>query len=75
MTKRRKESLEALADILNSQQGKQFDAVVAGHTDDLPIQKAATKAASSDELVSVGTQSDQRVNVMVNDGMEADTRQ
>ena len=41
--------------ILNSEQGKQFDAVIAGHTDDMLIQKPSTKAGSSDQLVPVGT--------------------
>jgi chemotaxis protein MotB len=36
--------LKALCDILNSKQGKNFDAIIAGHTDDVPIKKPATKA-------------------------------
>jgi chemotaxis protein MotB len=37
-------SLKALADIMNSAEGKQFDIVIVGHTDDVPIKRPATKA-------------------------------
>ncbi|MDO8301628.1 MAG: OmpA family protein, partial [Sedimentisphaerales bacterium] len=66
-----KEALKALAGILNSEQGKQFDAVIAGHTDDMLIQKPSTKQAhptnwhlSAHRAISV-------LNVMVEDGMES----
>jgi chemotaxis protein MotB len=36
------ESIKALADIMNSDEGKQFDIVIVGHTDDMPIKKAET---------------------------------
>lgn len=36
------ESLKALAGIMNSAEGKQFDMVIVGHTDDVPIKKAET---------------------------------
>ncbi len=36
--------LQALCRIMNSPEAKNFDLVVAGHTDDVPIKKAATKA-------------------------------
>ena len=36
--------LQALCKIMNSPAAKDFDLVVAGHTDDVPIKKAATKA-------------------------------
>jgi chemotaxis protein MotB len=38
------ESIKALCRILNTEQAKEFDIVVAGHTDDLPILKPETKA-------------------------------
>jgi chemotaxis protein MotB len=38
------EAVKALCGILNSEQGSQFDVVVAGHTDDIPIRRADTKA-------------------------------
>jgi chemotaxis protein MotB len=37
------ESLKALGRILNTDQAKEFDIVIAGHTDDLPILKPETK--------------------------------
>ncbi|MCU0917695.1 MAG: OmpA family protein [Planctomycetes bacterium] len=39
------EVVRTLCGILNSEQAKQFHIVVAGHTDDLPIQRAQTKVA------------------------------
>jgi chemotaxis protein MotB len=36
------ESIKALAEIMNSDEGGQFDIVVVGHTDDVPIKKPAT---------------------------------
>lgn len=38
------EAIKALSKIMNSEEAGQFDIVIAGHTDDVPIQKAATKA-------------------------------
>ena len=38
------EAVKALCRILNSDQAKEFDIIVAGHTDDLPILKPETKA-------------------------------
>lgn len=38
------EAIKTLSGILNSQQAKQFDIIVAGHTDDIPILKPATRA-------------------------------
>jgi chemotaxis protein MotB len=36
------ESIKALAGIMTSTEGEQFDMVVVGHTDDVPIKKAST---------------------------------
>jgi chemotaxis protein MotB len=36
------EALKALAGIMDSAEGKQFDMVIVGHTDDVPIKKAET---------------------------------
>ncbi|MHC4855042.1 MAG: OmpA/MotB family protein [Planctomycetota bacterium] len=36
------ESIKALAGIMNSDEAKQFDVVIVGHTDDVPIKKAET---------------------------------
>jgi chemotaxis protein MotB len=38
------EAVKSLCGILNSQEGKKFDIIIAGHTDDLPILKADTRA-------------------------------
>ncbi len=38
------EAVRTLCGILNSEQAKQFHIIVAGHTDDLPIQRPQTKA-------------------------------
>jgi len=38
-----KRSIELLCNILNTEQGKKFDIIIAGHTDDLRIGKPATK--------------------------------
>jgi chemotaxis protein MotB len=37
-------SIKALCTILDSEQGKEFDVIIAGHTDDIPISKPATRA-------------------------------
>ena len=39
------ESLKALAGIMNTSEAKQFDLVIVGHTDDVPIRRAATLQA------------------------------
>jgi chemotaxis protein MotB len=38
------ESVKALCKILNTDQAKEFDIIIAGHTDDVPILKPETKA-------------------------------
>jgi len=38
------EAVKSLCDILNSEEAKKFDVVIAGHTDDIPIEKPATRA-------------------------------
>lgn len=38
------EAVEALCGILNSEEGDDFDVIIAGHTDDIPISRAATRA-------------------------------
>jgi len=38
------EAVKSLCKILNSEQGKKFDIIIAGHTDDIPIRKPATRA-------------------------------
>jgi chemotaxis protein MotB len=38
------EAVKSLCEILNSEEAKVFDVVIAGHTDDIPILKPATRA-------------------------------
>jgi len=38
------EAVKVLCGILNSEQGKEFDVIIAGHTDDIPIRKPSTRA-------------------------------
>ncbi|UCG57838.1 MAG: OmpA family protein [Phycisphaerales bacterium] len=38
------QAVKSLCGILNSEEAKQFDIIVAGHTDDIPIGKPATRA-------------------------------
>lgn len=38
------EAVKSLSTILNSEQGRKFDVIIAGHTDDIPIQKPETRA-------------------------------
>jgi len=37
------EAVKALCEILNSEEAKGFDVIIAGHTDDIPIEKPATR--------------------------------
>jgi chemotaxis protein MotB len=38
------EAVKSLCTIMNSEQGKNFDIIIAGHTDDIPILKSDTRA-------------------------------
>ncbi len=63
-----KEALKALAAIMNSEQGKQFDVIVAGHTDDQPIRLVKQQHPTNWYLSAhraIGV-----VDVMISDGME-----
>ena len=37
------EAVKSLCGILNSEEGKKFDVIIAGHTDDIPIQRPETR--------------------------------
>jgi len=37
------EAIRELCEVLQSEQGKQFDIIIAGHTDNIPIQKPSTR--------------------------------
>ena len=65
------EAIKTLSGILDGEQAKKFDIIVAGHTDDIPIEKAETRRAhptnralSSHRAISV-------VEQMEKDGVEA----
>ena len=54
------EAVKSLCQILDTEQGKKFDVIIAGHTDDIPIQKPETRAKhptnwhlSSDRAIAV----------------------
>jgi chemotaxis protein MotB len=64
------ETVKALCTILNSEQGKEFDVIIAGHTDDIPIGKPETRKKhptnwhlSAHRAISV-------LNVMANDQVD-----
>lgn len=70
VTTRAAEAVKTLCGILNTDAAKQFHIIVAGHTDDMPIQKAETRvkhptnrALSSHRAIAV-------VEVMEKDGIE-----
>ena len=42
------EAVKSLCGILNSEEGKKFDIIIAGHTDDIPVEKPATRALHPD---------------------------
>jgi len=65
-----KDTIKALCEILNSQEAKKFDIIIAGHTDDIPIRKAATKVEhptnwhlSADRAIAV-------LDVIANSGLD-----
>jgi chemotaxis protein MotB len=64
------EAIKSLCGILNSPEGKKFDVIIAGHTDDIPILKPETRAKhptnwhlSSHRAIAV-------LNVMENNNIE-----
>ena len=64
-------AIEALCKIMNSDEATQFDVVIGGHTDDVPIQKASTKQQhptnwhlSAHRAIAVG-------KVMENNGVQS----
>jgi len=65
------EAVKSLSTILNSEQGRKFDVIIAGHTDDIPIQKPDTRVKhptnwhlSSHRAIAV-------LNVMSGNGIES----
>lgn len=42
------EAVKSLCGILNSEEGEKFDIIIAGHTDDIPVEKPVTRAKHPD---------------------------
>ena len=64
------EAVKTLCGILNSEQAKKFDIIVAGHTDDIPIQKAETLRAHPTNLALSCHRAISVIEVMQKDGIE-----
>jgi chemotaxis protein MotB len=64
------EAIKTLSGILNSEQAKKFDIIVAGHTDDIPIQKPETRAAHSTNRALSSHRAISVVDQMEKDGVE-----
>jgi chemotaxis protein MotB len=63
------ESVKALCRILNTDQAKQFDIIIAGHTDDLPILKPETRAKHPDNWYLSAHRAISVLEVMTNNGI------
>jgi chemotaxis protein MotB len=63
------EAIKKLVQILNSEEAKQFDAIVAGHTDDLPIKKAETRAAHPSNWYLSAHRAISVLNAIVDNGL------
>jgi chemotaxis protein MotB len=66
------EAVKALCKILNTEQAKEFDIIIAGHTDDMPISKPETKAKHANNWYLSAHRSISVLDVMVNDGVSND---
>jgi len=64
------EAVKTLSGILNGEQAKKFDIIVAGHTDDIPIQKEATRAAHPTNLALSCHRAISVIELMQKDGVE-----
>jgi chemotaxis protein MotB len=64
------EAVKKLSEILNGEQAKKFDIIVAGHTDDIPIQKAETRAAHPTNLALSCHRAISVIELMQKDGVE-----
>jgi chemotaxis protein MotB len=63
------ESLKALCKILNTDQAKEFDIIIAGHTDDLPIIKPETKEKHANNWYLSAHRSIAVLDVMTTNGL------
>jgi chemotaxis protein MotB len=64
------EAVKTLSGILNSDPAKKFDIIVAGHTDDIPIQKAETLRAHPTNLALSCHRAISVIELMQKDGVE-----
>jgi chemotaxis protein MotB len=64
-------AVKSLCGILNSTEGKKFDIIVAGHTDDIPILKAETRAKHPTNWHLSVHRAIAVLNLMENDGVES----
>jgi chemotaxis protein MotB len=64
------EAVKSLSTILNSEQGKKFDVIIAGHTDDIPIQKPQTRAKHPTNWHLSVHRAIAVLNVMASNGIE-----
>ena len=63
------EAVKALCKILNTDQAKEFDIIIAGHTDDLPILKPETKAKHPTNWYLSAHRSISVLDLMTNSGI------
>jgi chemotaxis protein MotB len=63
------EAVKALCKILNTDQAKEFDIIIAGHTDDLPILKPETKAKHPSNWYLSAHRSISVLDLMTNSGI------
>jgi chemotaxis protein MotB len=65
-----RDAVKALCGIMNSEQGKKFDVIIAGHTDDIPIAKPATRAKHPTNWHLSAHRSISVLNVMANNKID-----
>ncbi|HNS19941.1 MAG TPA: OmpA family protein [Sedimentisphaerales bacterium] len=71
VTSQAAEAVRKLAQILNSEQARQFHVIVAGHTDDMPIQRADTRAKHPTNRALSSHRAIAVVEVMEKSGIES----
>jgi chemotaxis protein MotB len=63
-------AIKSLCQILNSEEAKQFDIIIAGHTDDIPIQKPDTRAKHPTNWYLSAHRAISVLDAMVNNNIE-----
>jgi chemotaxis protein MotB len=66
------ESVKALCRILNTEQAKAFDIIIAGHTDDIPVLKPETLAKHPDNWYLSAHRAISVLNVMTSNGIASE---